>query len=92
MFEQVAMDFPPVLCDADHKRLARQRVAVWTAMLSGRWLTLAELEEATLAPQASISARLRDFRQSRFGGHTVERRRRNGPGTPVHEYRLIANL
>jgi hypothetical protein len=57
-------------------------------MLSGEWLTLAELEGFTGHPQASISARLRDFRRPKFGGHTVERRRRGGPSSGTYEYRL----
>jgi hypothetical protein len=37
-------------------------------------------------PEASISARLRDFRKEQFGKHVVERRRRS---QGQWEYRLI---
>ena len=77
---------------ADFVRMGRQRSEVWAAMLDGRWWTLAELEATTRAPQASISARLRDFRRPKYGGHTVERRRRYGPSYATWEYRLIPSL
>lgn len=36
--------------------------------------SLAAIAKLTGDPEASVSARLRDFRKLRFGGHTVERR------------------
>jgi len=74
--------------DRDHERLARQQSAVFETMLAGRWLTLKELALLAGAPEASVSARLRDLRKSRFGGHVVERRYvRKG----LYEYRLVIN-
>jgi hypothetical protein len=70
----------------DHGRLWRQLDGVRASMRNGTWMTLSEMEEQTGFPQASISARLRDLRKPKFGGYTVERRRR-GPG--LHEYRLV---
>jgi len=70
----------------DHARLSRQRERVWDLMMDGRWRTLGEIASETDHPEASVSARLRDFRKPRFGGHAVERRRR-GPGT--FEYRVL---
>jgi hypothetical protein len=61
--------------EIDYERLNTQAGDVWRAMMSGRWMTLAELERLTGHPQASISARLRDFRKTRFGAHRVERLR-----------------
>ena len=69
----------------DHGRLTTQQKQVYGVMCSGSWLTLAELEERTGFPQASISARLRDLRKDKFGGYNIERRRRS-QGT--FEYRL----
>jgi len=69
----------------DHGRLAAQRWRVWVAIVDGDWHTLAELGAATGDPEASVSARLRDFRKVKFGGHTIERSR-IGPGT--FAYRL----
>ena len=66
----------------DGPRLHRQLATVKAQMAGGRWYSLAELERLTGYPQASISARLRDLRKSRFGGYTVERQRlKDGSGT-----------
>lgn len=72
--------------ELDGKRLAAQHARVFDCMKDGRWRTLAEIARETVYPEASISARLRDFRKPRFGSHFVDRRRtRNG----LHEYRLV---
>lgn len=69
----------------DGERLSAQMERVRSAMLGGAWRSLEELAALTGAPQASVSARLRDLRKARFGALTVERRRR-GPG--LFEYRI----
>ncbi len=69
----------------DKGRLNAQTRRVYDAMVGGRWLTLAELAELTGDPEASVSARLRDLRKPKFGGHTVERRY---VGHGLHEYRM----
>ncbi len=74
---------------ADHQRLNAQTLKVWQAMRKGNWWTLAMLAAAVQAPEASISARLRDLRKPQFGGHVVERRRVADGG--LYEYRLTAN-
>ena len=72
----------------DKARLNAQQVRVLSAVSSGGWLTLREISQLTGDPEASVSARLRDLRKLKFGGHTVERRRKEGsPGT--HEYHLL---
>lgn len=73
----------------DGKRLQKQHITVFNIMKSGEWITLAELEELTGIPQASVSARVRELRQPKFGGYTVERRRRTESGG-TNEYRLKA--
>jgi hypothetical protein len=45
---------------------------VWAAMSGGEWKSLRTLAAATGHPEASISARLRDFRKARYGSHVVE--------------------
>lgn len=71
----------------DTIRLNAQMRRVAAVMGDSRWRTLAELADQTGDPEASVSARLRDFRKPRFGGFAVLRRRREGsPGT--WEYRL----
>lgn len=74
--------FDPV---RDFERLADQHRRVWAVMRDGQWRTLAELAQATGSPEASVSARLRDFRKERFGGQRVDRRRRT---EGQFEYRL----
>lgn len=71
--------------DRDHLRLARQHVAVRREMSDGRWWTLRELAEVVGAPEASVSARLRDLRKPRFGGYTIER---TYAGGGVWRYRM----
>ena len=72
----------------DEDRLRKQFIQVWNAMSDGKWHTLRELSAKTGHPEASVSARIRDFRKEKFGGHMVARRREAfGKGT--HEYLLI---
>jgi hypothetical protein len=71
----------------DHARLGAQSQAVFTLMEDGRWRTLADISLATGFPEASISARLRDFRKEKFGSHTVQRQR-TSEGAGTWEYRL----
>lgn len=71
---------------ADTPRLNEQARRVYDLMADRQWRTLAQIAEATGDPEASVSARLRDLRKIRFGGHTVERRR--SLDSAVHEYRL----
>jgi hypothetical protein len=71
----------------DYDRLNTQAAVVWRTMKGGGWFGLAELAAATGFPEASISARLRDFRKHRFGSHVVERVR--DPDIPgLYWYRL----
>lgn len=74
----------------DHDRLGAQALRVWSIVRDGRWRTLAEIEAASGDPQASISARLRDFRKPQFGEHVIERRRRGDAERGLFEYRVTA--
>jgi hypothetical protein len=56
----------------DGERLGDQYRAVRDFMADGAWHSLAAIEEATGAPQASASARLRDMRRD---GWSVDRMR-----------------
>lgn len=58
----------------DQSRLQIQLAAVRSAMWDGKWHTLEWIAEVTGAPQASVSARLRDLRKVKFGAYKVERR------------------
>lgn len=89
--EQVTIDWnPPTLEHADFVRMGKQRAAVLAYMAAGEWWTLAGLAEVTGFPEASVSARLRDFRKPRYGAHDVDRRR-VGEGRGTWEYRLRMN-
>src|SRR4030095_7635551 len=60
--------------DRDGERLNSQLQRVFALMRDGNWRTLKEIAAtAGEASEAAVSARLRDFRKARFGGHTVER-------------------
>lgn len=71
----------------DGERLGKQLLAVRALLSTGRWFTLAELAEQAGGSEAGCSARIRDLRKNRFGGHVIERRRRT-QGT--WEYRLVS--
>lgn len=71
----------------DTIRLNDQMRRVADVMGDSRWRTLREIAAVTGDPEASVSARLRDFRKPRFGGFVVLRRRREG-GEGLWEYRL----
>ena len=70
----------------DRKPLNEQAQRVWELMCDGQWYSLRTIADWTGDPESSVSARIRDFRKEKFGGHTVDKRR-----TPAHrgwEYRL----
>ncbi len=74
----------------DTLRLNKQMRAVYSVVRDGDWHTLRAVANDTGSPEASVSARLRDFRKRQFGGHTVERKRVDfAGGTWV--YRLVWN-
>ena len=75
-------DYKPKL---DHARLTGQIERVFAAIKDGQWRTLAEIAARSNAPEASVSAQLRNLRKERFGSHSIDRQRR----TPsLWEYRL----
>ncbi len=74
----------------DHARLTTQLDRVRDAMAGGRWRTLADVSEVSGAPEASVSAQLRNLRKERFGSYVVERRRSQA-GNGLYEYRLVSN-
>lgn len=72
----------------DGSRLTAQLDDVRVLMADGKWRTLAAVASALNAPEASVSARLRDLRKEKFGGHTVNRRR-VAAVRGLHEYQLV---
>lgn len=74
----------------DEKRLNAQGRRVWRAMADQEWHTLEEIAAMAQVPLGqSLGARVRDFRKPEFGGHAVERRKREGQ---PFEYRLIVRV
>ena len=59
--------------ESDGPRLNKQARRVFDAMKNMEWHTLRQLSDLTGDPEASVSARLRDFRKTPHGGMTVER-------------------
>ncbi len=88
---QPLLDFDGVTYnrELDQSRLNAQSRRVLGVMLSGEWMTLGEISAKTGDPEASCSARLRDFRKESHGGHKVNRRRRGVGKRGLFEYQLI---
>lgn len=72
----------------DGVRLTRQLAAVGRLMADGNERVLLEIATAVRCSEASASARLRDLRKTKFGGHVVQRRNLGGG---VWTYRLVLN-
>ena len=53
--------------ERDAKRLNAQAQRIWNCMVDGKWRSLAEIAAVTGDREASISARLRDFRKPCYG-------------------------
>jgi hypothetical protein len=70
----------------DTPRLAGQLAAVFNLMRDGKFRKLSEIAAAAGCLETSASARLRDFRKARNGGHEVAVRY---IGKGVNEYKLI---
>jgi hypothetical protein len=91
MNEQNLFDFDGSTYEPRHDkiRLNAQLSRVFNAISDKQWHTPEALVERTGDEWASISARLRDLRKERFGGHKVGRRRKPGEERKgIFEYRL----
>lgn len=75
----------------EHAHLSGGRYRVYKVMKDGQWRTLWQIQKAvkdqfnTYYSETTISARLRDLRKARHGGHTVNHRHK--PDAPF-EYQL----
>ena len=85
-FDDLHFDGETIDPEKDNKRLGKQLSNVFLFMMDGKWRTLSEIAKTLGYPEASISARLRDFRKSRFGSFIVERER---IGKGLYRYRLV---
>lgn len=92
MTSQIAIDFDghTYIPSLDQERLTTQLNTVFKLMSDGRWRTLAQIKKKTHFPEASISARLRDLRKVKFGGHIVNRRRVDNSG--LFEYQVKGQI
>jgi len=72
----------------DFYRLNTQLNRVFNVMKDGKWRTLEEIQGQSHDSLPAISARLRDFRKSRFGGFCVERQHKGCKSRGLYEYRL----
>lgn len=87
IIEQMELPFDgETVTEGDVPRLSKQLLAVKSALENGAWWTPEGLEKTTGYRWASISARIRDLRKEKHGGHTVERR---SVGRGLFEYRLL---
>ena len=75
----------------DGERLATQLRRVYQAFRSGEWWTLARLAKYVGGSEAGVSARIRDLRKERFGGHLIDRRR-IPDSRGLWEYRMVDNI
>ena len=83
--------------DRDYMRLKSQLWRTWQVMCDSRVRTLAEITKLTTElredgghdTEAAISARLRDFRKEKFGGHIVEKYNDGGGNGGLWWYWLI---
>jgi hypothetical protein len=64
--------------ELDTVRLNNQAQKIYALMCDGVWRSLNGIATITGCPEASVSARLRDLRKPKFGGHTVNRKRITG--------------
>lgn len=60
--------------ERDFERLSSLLGRVHEVMSDGMWYTLNMLRNRCGGTEASLSARVRDLRKAKFGGHTVIRR------------------
>ena len=82
-------DGATVVAELDAARLTELWRKVKALMIDGQWRTLGEISSAIGAKsEPSVSARLRDLRKSKFGGFTVDRRRRGEASVGLFEYRV----
>lgn len=72
----------------DYARLTGQLARVFDIMRDGQWRTLPEIAREVQGSQPAVSARLRDLRKDKYGGHEVERKHQGGG---LYIYRVKVN-
>ena len=79
-------DYDPAL---DEDRLLKQIGRIYSVMIDGEWRTLSEIAFTVKAPEASISAQLRNLRKEGYGHYLVNKHRRGEPHEGLFEYQLL---
>jgi len=82
-------DYIPSL---DQKRLTGQLKRIYNVMIDGEYRSLREIATLAEAPEASVSANLRNLRKEQFGSYTVNKRRRGEPKNGLFEYQLLKRV
>jgi len=85
--EHYAFDGSTYEPQSDYSRLTGQLARVRAFMADGKWWGLATLAIAAGGTEASVSARLRDLRKSKYGSHIIDRRRIGTSG--LFQYRMV---
>lgn len=75
------------IADRDGARLNAQALRVFKFMADNQWHTLREISLACECPEASASARLRDFRKPSFNLNVTVEREFLSRG--LHRYRMV---
>jgi len=88
MIIQYIIDRIRSLKSNDFDGVTHQHERIFNFINDGKWTTLREIAAATGAPEASISAHLRDLRKAKYGSHIVDKRY---VGNGVYQYRFIFN-
>lgn len=83
---QRAFDGATYDVNLDHDRLKGQLWRVFQLMSDGKYRTLGEIAEEAHGTEASVSARLRDLRKSKYGSREIQRERVAGG---LFRYRLV---
>lgn len=61
-------------------------------MKDSKWHTLREIADKSGESEASISARIRDFRKAKYGSHQVNSQRRSNKTKGWFEYQLVPSV
>ena len=77
----------PDITEEENKKMSAAMLRVFSLMKDGQWRTLENLMNVIGSPTQSIAIYLRAFREKRYGGHIVNKRK-VGKGR-IFEYQLI---
>lgn len=70
----IRFDGADIVPPRDNPRLSGQLEKIKFLMGDGYWRSLSEISRVIGAPEASVSAQLRNLRKPRFGGYKIERK------------------